>query len=178
MAAEIFHVEVSWNVKEMGPVMREAVAQTARIIRDRARADVSGALRNPGRFVKGTDAKVEKIAGGYAIDVTQKPAYAKVWEFGGVSVGKPLLWLPAPGTKVKLRHYRGQLIRPKGKRVLIAARAGQKIKGMSGTGSTTRGQVKYVGITSVTHRKRLHLAQIAFDEANKFATKWSELMRA
>jgi hypothetical protein len=176
--AGTFEVTVDWKVKDLGPVMREAVAATAKAIRDRARQDVAGGLHNAGRFVRGTNTKVEKIEGGYAIDVIQRPSFAKVWETGGVSRGKPFLWLPAPGNRVKKSAYKGKLIRPKGKRVLIAAASGRKVTGMAGTGTTQRGDVKYVGVTSITNRKRFHLEQIAFDEANKFAEHWIPLLKA
>lgn len=174
---ETFQVTVDWKVKEMGPIFREAVALTAKTIRDRSRQDVAGGLHNPGRFVKGTDAKVEKVEGGYAIDVIQRPSFAKVWETGGTSRGKPLLWLPAPGNRIPLRKYKGKLIRPKGKNVLIAAVAGTRVTGMAGTGSTKRGDVKYIGVSAITNRKRFHLDQIAFEEANRFAEHWGSLLR-
>jgi hypothetical protein len=174
---EVFEVSVDWKVKEMGPVFREAVAQMAKTVRDRSREDVAGGLHNPGRFVKGTNVSVDKVEGGYSVDVIQRPAFAKVWEFGGVSRGKPFLWLPAPGNRIPKRRYLGRLIRPKGKRVLIAAAAGVPVTGMAGTGKTARGQVKYIGVTSITNRKRFHLSQIAMEEANKFIEHWSTLLR-
>jgi hypothetical protein len=174
---EIFQVNVAWKVKDLGPVMREAVAVTAKTIQERSRQDVAGGLHNAGRFAKGTTTQIKKIEGGYAIDVIQRPSFAKVWETGGTSRGKPLLWLPAPGNRIPLRKYQGKLIRPKGKNVLIAAVPGTRVTGMAGTGSTTRGQVKYIGVSSITNRKRFHLEQIAFEEANKFVEHWGALLR-
>jgi hypothetical protein len=177
-AGQTFQVMVDWKVKDLGPVFREAVNATAKTIRERSRQDVAGGLHNAGRFVKGTNTKVEKIEGGYAIDVIQRPAFAKVWETGGISRGKPFLWLPAPGNRVKLRNYKNKLIRPKGKRVLISAIAGTPIRGVAGSGALKRGQVRYVGVTSITNRKRFHLETIAFEEANRFYDHWSSLLRA
>jgi hypothetical protein len=175
---ETFEVGVDWKVKELGPVFREAVNQMAKTVRDRARQDVAGGLHNSGRFVRGTNVKVDKIEGGYSVDVIQRPSFAKVWEFGGVSRGNPYLWLPAPGNRALKRNYKGKLIRPKGRRILVAAVPGTKVTGMAGTGTTQRGDIKYVGISSITNRKRFHLSQIATEEANKFITTWTALFKA
>lgn len=164
----VFQVEVRWNVKQFGPVIREAVAATSKTIQERARKDVAAGVRHPGRFVKGTTTKVARVRGGYAIQLFLRPTFAKVWEYGGTSVGKPLLWLPAPGNKVKLRNFGGKLI--KRGRVLVTASRTVAIRGMAGTGQKA-GQVKYIGVASVTHRRRFHLREIAMDEANKFVQK-------
>jgi hypothetical protein len=160
-----FKVEVDWKVKDSGPILVEAVRDTAQTIEQRSKADVAGNVNNPGRFVKGTTAKVEKVSGGYSIKVRQKPAFTKVWETGGVSVGKPLLWIPVHGVKGRVRKFKGKLIRLPGKQVLMATTG--KFKDM----------IRYIGVSSVTHRKRLHLKEIAIDEANKFSKRWADLFR-
>ena len=96
MATGTFQVTVDWRVKDTGPIFREAVNQTAKIIRDRSRQDVAGGLHHADRFVRGTNTKVEKVEGGYAIDVIQKPSFAKVWETGGTSRGKPFVVSRSP----------------------------------------------------------------------------------
>jgi hypothetical protein len=158
-------VNVDWNVKDSGPIYVEAVRSTAEAIEQRSKQDVASNLDHAARFVRGTTAKTEKIPGGYVIKVRQRPAFAKMWETGGVSSGKPLLWIPARGHKQKIHKTRAKLIRPGSSRVLLAASGRNK------------GQVLFVGLSSVTHRKRLHLKQIATDEAKKFAERWGKLFR-
>lgn len=173
----MFEVEVNWNVKDMGPIFREAVVQTAKVIRERSRADIKAGVR--GNYARGYWNKVEKIEGGYKISETVRPAYVKVWEYGGTSVAKSgkLMWIPAPGNKTKLKKWKGgKLIRPGGKRVLMTMGSTRKIRGMAGTG-TGVGRVQYIGITSMTHRKRFHLRQIAVEEANNFSKHWGELLK-
>lgn len=170
-----FEVEVGWNVKEMGPIFREAVTQTAKIIRERSRADISAGVR--GRYARGYWNTVEKIEGGYKISETVRPAYVKVWEYGGTSVGKPLLWIPVGTNKTPIKKWKGgMLVRPKGKNVLMTAGSRVKVRGMAGTGSGV-GAVQYIGIRSMVHRKRFHLRQIAVEEAQNFTKRWGELLR-
>jgi hypothetical protein len=159
-------VSVDWKVKDSGPIYREAVQSTAEAIEQRSKQDVASNLKHAARFVRGTTAKVSKVSGGYSIKVMQRPGFAKVWETGGVSVGKPLLWIPAPGHRQKINKTRAKLFRPRGSRVLVAA-SGQH-----------KGEVRFIGISSVTHRKRFHLKQIATEEAKRFAERWGKLFRS
>ena len=78
----VFQVEVRWDIKEMGPVLREAVDGLAKIIQQRSKQDV--ATNVAGRFAKGLTTKVARISRGYAVQVFQRPAFGKVWEYGGV----------------------------------------------------------------------------------------------
>lgn len=170
----MFEVEVAWNIKDMGPIFREAVTQTAKTMRVRSRADIASGVR--GNYARGYWNKVEKIEGGYKISETVRPAYVKVWEYGGTSVGRPLLWIPVGGNKTKIKKWKGGvLIRPRGKNVLMTAGSTTKVRGMAGTGSGV-GRVQYVGVRSMTHRKRFHLRQIAVEEANNFSKHWGELL--
>jgi hypothetical protein len=173
----MFEVQVAWNIKDMGPIFREAVVQTAKVMRVRSRADIAAGVR--GKYSRGYWNKVEKIAGGYKISETVRPAYVKVWEYGGRSVAKPgkLLWIPVSPNKTAIKKWSGgKLIRPAGKRVLMTEGSTRKIRGMAGTGSGV-GKVQYLGIKSMTHRKRFHLRQIATEEANNFSKHWGELLR-
>jgi hypothetical protein len=169
-----FEVEVGWKIADMGPIFREAVVDTAKTIRQRSRADIAAGVR--GKYARGYWNKVEKISGGYKISETVRPAYVKVWEYGGTSVGKPLLWIPASGNKFTIKKYPGILIKPRGKNVLMTPGSTVKVRGMAGTGSGV-GTVKYIGIRSMTHRKRFHLRQIAIEEANNFSKTWGTLLR-
>ena len=170
-----FEVEVGWNIKDMGPIFREAVTQTAKAMRVRSRADISAGVG--GNYARGYWNKVTKIPGGYKISETVRPAYVKVWEYGGTSVGKPLLWIPATGNMTPIKKWKGgKLIRPGGKNVLMTTGSTVKVRGMAGTGSGV-GKVQYIGVRSVTHRQRFHLRQIAIEEANNFSKHWGTLLR-
>jgi hypothetical protein len=167
----VFQVEVRWNIKQLGPVLREAIVGLEKIIQQRSKQDI--ATNVSGRFAKGLTTGVKRISRGYVIQVFQRPAFGKVWEYGGVSVGKPLLWIPVPGSPRRISRYGGKLFRPRGTRVLMSMPSRVAITGVMGSGQR-KPQVKYIGVSSVTHRPRLHLRKIALEEANKF----SQIMRA
>ena len=154
-------VEVRWNVPQYDPIVREAVNEVAKDIRDRARMDIPRAGHFGSRFITGLRTHVNKVEGGYKFEVATRPAFAKVFEYGGTSVGHPLLWIPvAPDSKrIRAKVYPrlyAKLYRPRGKNVLI---------------STKDKKVKYVGVRSTTNRPRFHIRQIAIEEANKYAEK-------
>lgn len=151
----VFQVDVRVNVADFGPIVRDAVKEVEKNIRERSRQDIAGSgISRPGKFVKGLRTQTRKLGTGYVIQVTLRPSYAKIWEYGGTSTGKPLLWIPLPPNRTKLRNWAGKLNHPRGSRVLL--------------GGSGRKQVKFVGVTSVTNRQRFHLRQIAVEEANKF----------
>ena len=148
-------VDTKVNIKEFGPITRYAVGATARAIRDRGRLDIAQAGHFGRRFQMGLQTRVDRIQGGsgYIISVQQKPNFMKVFQHGGTSVGKPMLWIPADLTvRVRARNFKGPLFRPKGKNVLMGADR----------------KVKYIGISSVVNRKRMHIEQIAMEEAKNF----------
>jgi hypothetical protein len=159
-----FQIEVKWNVAAFGPIFRQGVNELAKQIRNQSRADVKAGIR--GRFSRGVIVKTERLQSrdGYVIREFLKPAFAKVWEYGGVSVGKPLMWVPVFPNKLKLRRYGGRLVR-RG-RALISQGSGVKVRGLHGTGSR-QAIVMYAGVSSVSHRRRFHLRDIALRETNK-----------
>ena len=154
-----FLVEVKTTLREYGPVVRSAAVALSRSLRQNMRQDIARA-GHFGKYAKGLTTAVETApkAGGYIVNVFLRPSFLKVEEYGGVSVGKPLLWIPAGRLRIKLRNYGGKLIRPKGRNILV--RPGD-------------GRVMYIGVSSVTHKPRFHLRDIAQKEAEKFL----ELMR-
>ena len=156
-----FQIEVrAENFETSGALVRYAVVQTSRAIRDRGRQDVA-TVGSLGTYGKGTfNTRFKRVPNGYVIDGYLRPSFLKVLETGGTSVGKPLLWIPIPPLKIKVRKYSGELIRPRGSRVLL--RAGDK-------------RPMYVGVSSITNRQRLHLRQIAYDEASKFVDRYGAI---
>ena len=156
-------VEAKVNVKDLGPITRYAVTAVSRDIRERSRLDLARAGM-PVKWQKGLKTRVDRFPGGYRIKVSQTPGYAKVFEKGGTSVGKPMLWIPAPDLTIRTRarKYPGKLWRPPGKKVLLGR----------------DGKVKYIGAASITNRKRTHIGEIAMEEAQKFIERMAEVYRA
>lgn len=174
-----FRVQVKWNVKELGPVLKAVADAVSKNIQTRSRADIaSSGLRHPARYVKGLRTRVTGGGPrrGYRIKVFLSPTYSHVWEYGGTSVGKPMLWLAQPGAPRRVRAYGGKLFRPKGSNVLLSQPSRVKVRGIAGTG-TSKPRVMYVGVKSMTHARRFHLRQIAYDEANKLTDIMAKMMK-
>ena len=155
MAVEV-HIDV--NIANYRDIIKQAAEQCANEIRERSRADVGATSTY---FANKLTVPVKRISGGFEIDVIQRPAYSKVFEFGGTSVGKPMLWIPVSG-KGRAKTFRGKLYRPRGKNVLVGSRDGK---------------VKFIGVKSITNRKRFHLREIAQQEAAKLSQSLAMLVR-
>ncbi len=174
-------IDVKVNLREHGPIIRTAVAALSKSLREQSLKNLSGA--GLGKFgTKAYTTKIKKLGNiGYEIDSFLTPRFLKVFETGGTSIagnrrGSPrparwaksgafhrkgerfdferaVLWIPVPPLKVKVRKYGGKLFRPPGTNVLIST-AGRK--------------VVYIGVKSITNRKRTGLENIAMVEASKF----------
>jgi hypothetical protein len=167
-----FLVEVNTNLREHGPIVRSAVVMLSRTLRERGRKDIASA-GHFGRYAKGWNTSFKAVPGGFVVQAFLRPAFLKVEEYGGVSVGKPLLWIPKPPLRIKARRYGGRLFRPPGSRVLLAVGRRVRVRGMAGTGGGGS-QVAYIGVTSVTHRPRFHLRAITQQEAERFIVLMKE----
>lgn len=155
-----FQIEVrAQNFKASGALVRYAVVQTSRAIRDRGRQDLARAGRMA-KYRNGFNTRFRAVPGGYVIDGFLRPSFLKVFEFGGTSVGKPTLWIPIPPLRIKLRNYGGKIIRPRGSFVILRASDRKPL---------------YVGVSSITNRQRLHLRQIAYEEAAKFVDRYGAI---
>jgi hypothetical protein len=149
-------VEVKVGVRDYLPITAMAVVALNRQIRVRGNANISGAGSD---FAKkfGCRTQTQKRGPGYRVRVYIKPGYGKVFEFGSTSVGKPMLWIGIGNAKhVRAKTYRKQghkLFRPGLSRVLIDRKDGQ---------------IKYVGIKSVSVTPRLSIRKIVAEEARKF----------
>jgi hypothetical protein len=168
----MFSIEVKTNLVDYATVVRDAVVETSRTIRDRSRKDVAGSMHNAGRWAKGleTNFKAEPGGGGYRIGVYLKPGFLHGFEYGMTSVGKPKLWIPIAPNRMKARKFKGTLFRLPGRNVLGVRGSRVHVRGMAGTGS---GKFKalFVGVSSVTNRQRFHLRAIAGEEAEHFVTR-------
>lgn len=172
-------IDVKVNLREHGPIIRSAVAAFAKSLREKSRQNMSGA--GLGKFgANAYTTKIKKLGNvGYQVDAFLTPRFLKVFETGGTSVagnrrgqprplmmrkrrGQPqrqfdfasaVLWIPVAPLKIKIRKFGGKLVRPPGTNVLIR-RDNRKIA--------------YIGVKSITNRKRLGLETIAMVEASKF----------
>lgn len=80
-------------------------------------------------------------------------------QFGALIRGRPLLWIPLQGQKMRARDFPGRLIRitsKKGSKLLVT-KLGKEIV------------PQYVGKPQVTLRKRFHVVEIARAVARRFA---------
>ena len=160
MALEI---KVDVKIANYRDIIKAAADDMAKHMLLRAQLDVATVGR---RFIKGITVPVKRITGGYSVNLMQSPGYAKVFEYGGVSKGKApsgMLWIPLNRSKrTRARNRKGRLFRPKGKNVLV----NRKTK-----------KVEFIGVASVTHRRRTHLRRIASEEAAKFTQRIKQLIR-
>jgi hypothetical protein len=154
-------IKIDMKVANYGDIIKLAVEETAHTIRERSRADTAAAGFT--HWAPKLTVPVKRITGGYLIQVKQKPGFLKVYEQGGTSRGKPLLWIPVAGRNIRLSKYKGpKLFRPRGRNVLLDPQR----------------KVRFVGIASHTHRKRLHLRAIAKEETDKFLARMMPLIRS
>jgi hypothetical protein len=157
MALEI---KVDVKIANYRDIIKLAADDMAKSMLLRAQLDIASVGR---RFIKGIRVPVKRITGGYDVQILQTPAYGKVYEFGGVSKGKPLLWIPLQrGRRTRAKKRIGKLFRPKGRKVLM----NRKTK-----------KVEFIGVESVTHQRRTHLRRIASEEAAKFTQRIKQLIR-
>jgi len=152
-------VDVTVNVADYGPITALAVIKMNRKIRERGQNQLQG--QGLGRRF-GCRTKTEKKGKAYKSNVYIKPGFGKVFEFGSTSVGRTkaggLLWIgvTAGSKHVRAKTFRkhgNKMFRPPGTNVLIGRKDGQ---------------IKYVGIPSVTVTPSVHIRKVADEEAHKF----------
>jgi hypothetical protein len=144
--------------------IRETAAEVAKRIEDEGRADISSAGNFGPRWTDGFTATVTRGGGSTVITTRMAVPYWRVFQFGNVTQGKPLLWIPlsfaSDALGVRARDYPGQLFRVDRKNggapLLLAPGA----KG-------TKAQPKYFGKDHVTIPKKFHLLEIIRDIARE-----------
>ena len=143
---------------------RRAVMETARDIRQQGRGQVRATSR---KFTVTT--KVSRERGGFRIAVNLIPHFGKVFEYGGVSRGQPLLWFGVAfdSKGIPASRYPGRLVRltsrKNGRQVLINARSRQ---------------IKYISVEQVNFRPQWNIRKIALHEAERLVQRLKEMANA
>jgi hypothetical protein len=161
-----FRIDVNVNVKEFGPIVRDSVKELAKNIRTRSNRDIRSAGKFGRRFNVGTHIRAIDGGAGFRLRVYQRPAFAKVFEYGApASVGKPLLWIPRKGTQYYgVRAIAWQtLIRPRTKGILGLFGRYRNVLIDKRTH-----KVVYVGVRQTRNVQRFHIRDISYREAENF----------
>lgn len=164
---------VKWK-KWVNDSSREAAKDVVDYVVPLARRDISQAGHFGSRWVTGFVGKVTE--GGGTVKVTfsmpndPPMRYWRVFEFGAVIHGKPLLWIPLSFAKdangVNARDYPGKLFR-------VNRKVGAPLL-LGGNPATP----KYFGKESVTIPKKFHLRDIIRDGSKQLKLFYSKHMKA
>lgn len=158
------------NLDKVIAAERGAVKDTVEYIIPRARDDILKAGKFGARWTSGFQATVTQGGGFIRVAFTETVPYWRVFQFGAVIHGKPLLFIPFSFAKdaqgVNARDYPGKLFR-------INRRGGAAPLLIAADG-----QPKYFGKESVTIPKKFHLLEIIRDGANKLSGFYAARMKA
>lgn len=133
---------------------RAAALDAAADIEEQGAADIKDAGNFGSRWTSGFKATVGEGGGNIKIAVTEDVPYWRVFQYGAVIHGKPLLWIPmsfaADAQGVNASDYPGMLFR--------VDRKADGLPLLLTPGKPA--QVKYFGKASVTIPKKFHLLEI------------------
>lgn len=138
--------------------LRKAIGQTAselgQRVEKRGRSDIKAAGKFGPRWTDGFHARAWARGMEQEIRIFSDVPYFRIFEFGGVIQGKPLLWIPlsfaSDAQGVSARDYPGGLFR-----------VDRKNGGAPLLLSSKDGQPKYFGKESVTIPQKFHIRDIA-----------------
>ena len=188
----------------MSAAAQGAIAAAGNIVKAEGRADIAAAGLGAG-FVKALRVDIYP-QGRNSLNATahiyHKIPYAGVFEEGATIRGRPTLWLPLPSTPQKYGRYRLtperyskeigplQYVKRPGKAPLLFAKVkstksgkGSRVTlsrlkaGARGQGKTTSVPI-FVGIDSVSIRKRLDITGIVAKARDRLADFYAENMRS
>jgi hypothetical protein len=158
------------NVKKVLAAERGAAQDVVDYVVPRARADISAAGKFGSRWTDGFQGKVTEGGGFIRIAFTEKVPYWRVFQFGAVIHGRPLLWIPLSFAKdaqgIRARDYPGKLFR--------VDRKSGKAPLLMKVGKPA--EPKYFGKASVTIPKKFHLVEIIRDGARKMKSFYKDHM--
>jgi hypothetical protein len=137
--------------------MVSAAQDMAEEIEFEGQEDISDAGNFGSRWTEGLHADVSEETGAVRIDVTHDVPYWRVFQYGAVIQGKPLLWIPLSFAEdaqgLWARAYPGALFR--------VDRIGKAPLLLTPGKPAQPAQPKYFGKSSVTIPKKFHLIEIA-----------------
>jgi hypothetical protein len=151
-----------------------AAHEAARELLRLGRADISGAGNFGTRWTRGLRADVTPPRGSFSVDAQILVRHDltavgfRLFEFGGVVRGRPLLWIPlsfaADARGVRARDYPGPLFR-------VDRRSGAPLL------LTTGGEPKYFGKESVTMPRKFHIRDVGRRVARGFEALYRKYFR-
>ena len=161
------------DVKRVLAAERGAASDVVEYVVPRARADIAEAGRFGSRWIDGFRGRVTEGGGFIRILFTEKVPYWRVFQFGAVIRGKPLLFIPFSFAKdaqgVSARDYPGRLFR-------VTRKSDGLVMLLTTTGKGTA-EPKYFGKESVTIPKKFHLIEIIRDGAKRMKQFYRERMK-
>lgn len=145
--------------RRIDKALTAATEQLAENILQEGRRDISGAGNFGTRWTQGFTYDIQGTGAARALTFHQAVPYWRVFQYGAVIRGKPLLWIPLSNTgiKVRARDFPGRLFR-------VDRRGGGPPLLMSSADK----QVKYTGHESVRIPKKFHLVEIVRAEVKTF----------
>lgn len=151
------------TVSHMQRAMVATAKEASQQIITRGRADQKAAGNFGDKWSAALTADVTQETNAVTITVRHKIAYWKIFQYGGIVRGKPLLWIPLSYTGVKMsaREYFQKVsslfsVNRKGHRPLLFSKI-------------TRKPI-FFGISQVNIKKKFHLIEIIRDVAKKMPT--------
>lgn len=161
--------------KEVNSAARGAASDVVEYVVPRVRADISRAGKFGTRWSDGFKGSVTEGGGfvrvSFGMPSSPPMKYWRVFEYGAIIRGKPLLWIPlsfaADAQGIRARDYPGKLFRVDRKN------GGAPLLLASGNPA----QPKYFGKASVTIPKKFHMRDIIRDGANKLKSFYNTRMK-
>lgn len=147
----------------------QAGKAASELILQRGRADISSAGKFGSRWTTGLTAPVTVEEDKIVISVRQQVSYWRVFEYGHITKGRPLLWIPlsfASDAQGKRASEYGALFR--------VDRKGGKAPLLL---SVKDKQPKYFGKSQVRIPKKFHIVQITHDVAGEFDALYRSAIR-
>lgn len=183
-------VRVIYNGKQLGPQFRRgakrdydrvarsvtsAVYESATVIRKRGAADIKSSGNFGSRWTRGLRTRVSPPRGQFSVDAQiiidhdLQEKGARLFEYGGVVRGKPLLWIPLSFARdakgIRARDYPQPLFR--------VDRLGKAPLLMTVEGA----EPKYFGKESITMPRKWHLRDIGRSVARGFQKVYNKYFK-
>lgn len=158
------------NMKRVRDSERGAARDVVEYIVPKVRADISGAGKFGKRWTEGFQGKITEGGGFIRVSFTENVPYWRVFQFGAVIHGKPLLWIPLSFAKdaqgVRARDYPGKLFR-------VDRKHGAPLLMKAGNPA----EAKYFGKEQVRIPKKFHMIEIIREGAKKLKQFYAQRMK-